>query len=275
MVQAAGPDGGLDALAERYRAADGALRRFDLSAARAGGERPYVALARAAAGEGADLVLKRAEPSPRQSIPLFASLDQHLLRKCPCPVWLLRDGGAAPRPPQRVVAAVDLPDPDLADADAVEESQGLNRTILTCAALLAQPAGRPVRVLHAWQDPDAGVVAQWSGAEVADSVARSANAALSRRRAALDALIDKAKAWLADAGAGTVELVPALIAGAPRRAVPEAVAELDADLLVMGTLARTGMAGVLIGNTAEDVLNAVDCSVCAVKPPGYVSPLLG
>jgi nucleotide-binding universal stress UspA family protein len=45
------------------------------------------------------------------------------------------------------------------------------------------------------------------------------------------------------------------------------------DLIVMGTVARTGLGGLLIGNTAESVLQRVDCSVLAVKPEGFVSPV--
>jgi len=41
----------------------------------------------------------------------------------------------------------------------------------------------------------------------------------------------------------------------------------------MGTVARTGMPGLLIGNTAEGVLNEIDYSVLAVKPPGFVTPV--
>jgi len=40
----------------------------------------------------------------------------------------------------------------------------------------------------------------------------------------------------------------------------------------MGTVCRTGIAGFLIGNTAENVLNDVDCSVLTVKPEGFASP---
>ncbi len=46
-----------------------------------------------------------------------------------------------------------------------------------------------------------------------------------------------------------------------------------ADLLVMGTVCRTGVPGFFIGNTAEDVLQQVDCSVLAVKPKGFVTPV--
>ena len=41
----------------------------------------------------------------------------------------------------------------------------------------------------------------------------------------------------------------------------------------MGTVARTGIPGLLIGNTAESVLSQVGCSVIAVKPDGFVSPV--
>ncbi|NJO21650.1 MAG: universal stress protein [Sphingomonadales bacterium] len=41
----------------------------------------------------------------------------------------------------------------------------------------------------------------------------------------------------------------------------------------MGTVTRTGIAGFLIGATAEDVLRQVDCSVLTVKPDGFVTPV--
>lgn len=43
--------------------------------------------------------------------------------------------------------------------------------------------------------------------------------------------------------------------------------------LVMGTVARTGIAGLFIGNTAETVLAQVKCSILTVKPEGFVSPV--
>jgi nucleotide-binding universal stress UspA family protein len=57
--------------------------------------------------------------------------------------------------------------------------------------------------------------------------------------------------------------------------IPALVRELEADLLVIGTVARTGVPGLIIGNTAEDVFNSVRVPLVAVKPPGYVSPLAG
>lgn len=48
---------------------------------------------------------------------------------------------------------------------------------------------------------------------------------------------------------------------------------IEADLVVMGTVARTGIPGFIMGNTAETVLNPIDCSVLAIKPPGFVTPV--
>lgn len=55
--------------------------------------------------------------------------------------------------------------------------------------------------------------------------------------------------------------------------IPELAKTLHADLVVMGTVARTGIAGWLIGNTAEAVLEQLQCSVLAVKPVGFISPV--
>ncbi|MFU8769020.1 MAG: universal stress protein [Desulfotignum sp.] len=45
------------------------------------------------------------------------------------------------------------------------------------------------------------------------------------------------------------------------------------DLVVMGTIARTGVSGLFIGNTAEAVFHQLQCSILAVKPPGFESPV--
>ena len=55
--------------------------------------------------------------------------------------------------------------------------------------------------------------------------------------------------------------------------IPEMVAKKGVDLIVMGTVCRTGLAGFFVGNTAEDILQQVDCSVLALKPEGFVSPV--
>jgi universal stress protein E len=61
--------------------------------------------------------------------------------------------------------------------------------------------------------------------------------------------------------------------GEPEDVIPEFVVAEGIDLVVMGTVARAGIAGMLIGNTAERVLRKLPCSVLTVKPDGFVSPV--
>ena len=61
--------------------------------------------------------------------------------------------------------------------------------------------------------------------------------------------------------------------GSPRNEVPALAERLEVDLVVMGTVARTGISGFFMGNTAETILNRLNCSVLAIKPAGFVTPV--
>ncbi len=45
------------------------------------------------------------------------------------------------------------------------------------------------------------------------------------------------------------------------------------DLLIMGTIGRSGILGVMIGNTAERLLPELSCSLLAIKPAEFVCPV--
>ncbi len=64
-----------------------------------------------------------------------------------------------------------------------------------------------------------------------------------------------------------------LIEGEPSDSIPELVATKSIDLLVMGTVCRTGIPGFIIGNTAEEVLSQINCSVLTLKPEGFITPV--
>lgn len=61
--------------------------------------------------------------------------------------------------------------------------------------------------------------------------------------------------------------------GSAKKMIPALAATLKADLVVMGTVARTGIAGFFIGNTAETILNQLSSSVLAIKPPEFMTPV--
>ena len=62
-----------------------------------------------------------------------------------------------------------------------------------------------------------------------------------------------------------------LVQGEPECAIATFIDRNGIDLVVMGTVARSGIRGLVMGNTAERVLQRLRGSVLAVKPPGFVS----
>lgn len=65
-----------------------------------------------------------------------------------------------------------------------------------------------------------------------------------------------------------------LIEGEPDVVLTEFTAGLERPLLVVGTMARSGIPGMLLGNTVERLITQVNCSLMAVKPVGFVSPVV-
>jgi len=228
--------------------------------------KPFVEIVRKVMRDGTGLVIKAAEPLSGVRRYLWASTDQHLVRKCPCPVWLMSP--TAQGSPRTVIAAVDV---DNWDADEPGTVLDLNRQVLKTAALLTDGAGATIYVLHAWQALGEGLIRAYSSNVTAPGASQSYHDKVEDlRRQALAALVrDFEKIGPAHAAAVT----PHLVEGDACSVIAGEAQALKADLIVMGTVARTGLSGVIIGNTVEDILNNVACSVAAVKPAGFVSPL--
>lgn len=62
------------------------------------------------------------------------------------------------------------------------------------------------------------------------------------------------------------KIITKLIKGEPTVVIPDYIEKNNIDMLVIGTISRSGLSGITIGNVAEDILQSVDCSVMAVKP---------
>jgi nucleotide-binding universal stress UspA family protein len=227
----------------------------------------FIEIIRHVLDTGADFVVKQAEPLSGIHRLLFASTDQHLMRKCPCPVWM-RSASASPHA-HRVIAAVDV---DLADAAEPDTLTSLNRRVIETACAVAAPTGAQVTVLHAWDAMGEGLVWAFSS-DIHSRVTadRYVNEILHDRHRAMRDLLDAVKADLS--GATHPALEPSLVRGAPETVIQEQSRALAADVVVMGTVARTGLSGVFIGNTAENIINTLECPVVAVKPDGFISPL--
>jgi universal stress protein E len=212
-----------------------------------------------------DLVIKAADKGGLITR-VFGSTDMHLLRKCPCPVWLHKHGHD--KPYHRILAAVDLD-----ETGGVEGEDAFNREIMDLAVSLAQREHSELYVGHAWypkgaeqlQTRPSGLTEE----EINDYIDETQ--ACAERR--LNTLLGKAETWVGRDVWHHVKPQPRLVKGLARRAIPDMAEALEVELIVMGTLGRAGIGGILIGNTAETILNRIDCSVMAIKPRGFVTPV--
>ncbi len=217
---------------------------------------PFIEVIRRVLDHAHDLVMVGEPVAERPDEPHLSSGVMHLLRKCPVPVWVMRSG----RPGTgRVLALVD-PDPDDPASD------GLNDLIMELAASLARRQGWELHLGHAWSLVGESTLRSSPYVELpgpmVDAMVRDTE---SLRLGQLD--------MLANRHVTKSERSVHMVAGTPGAVLPRLADDLDVDLIVMGTVGRTGLMGLVIGNTAETILRSVRCSVLAVKPEGFITPV--
>lgn len=204
-----------------------------------------------------DLVIKPTEGRGGIASMLFGSTDMHLLRKCPCPVWVIKP--SKKKKYARILAAVD-PDPN--------EKAGaeLNKLILDLATALAYRDKSELHIVHAWTMSHEATLrsgrAQLPKSDV-DRWVRDTRKAHKKWLAAL----------LGDYDLESLSVKAHLQKGEPGEVIPAVARKKRVELIVMGTVARTGIPGFFIGNAAEKTLAEVDCSVLAVKPKAFSTPI--
>jgi nucleotide-binding universal stress UspA family protein len=203
-----------------------------------------------------DLVMITAEGEGDPKEMLFGNTTMHLMRKCPCPVWVVKPG--QPKQINRILAAVDLVPDDMVRLD-------LNTKIMELSTSLARFGLCELLIVHAWRMYGESILTGRVGFSTEEVVRLLQETQDAHRHWLIELLqqhpLDDVKyeAYLLKGEAGV--LIPKL---AQAKAV---------DLIVMGTVSRKGVAGLLIGNTAEKVLRRVNCSMLTVKPEGFTSPV--
>jgi nucleotide-binding universal stress UspA family protein len=215
---------------------------------------PAVEIVQRVLREDVDLVVKSVEQPGARG---FKALDMQLLRQCPCALWLSRP--IARRGPEiRVAVAIDPDDVDAANRD-------LQQRLLRAGQALASDCDGLLRVVSCWDFPLENFMREHPLTRISpQEVDALVHETRREHRARLDALL---------AGLPGARLEAAHLRGTPDAAVPAYVEQHGVDILVMGTVARTGIPGWVIGNTAENLVGDLACSLLALKPSGFVSAI--
>ena len=226
--------------------------------------RTFLEVIRAVLGNAYDLVMKPAE-DPNWVERLFGSEDMNLLRKCPCPLWLMKSPEKSKY--NSIIAAVDF-DP----LNPLGSERGLNREILELASSLALSDFASLHLVHAWETFAEETLLPRAGTSL-EAVADYIEKEHALHRKGLSMLSEELRKWIGNDAYNYLSPNFHLPEGPAKKMIAPLAAELRADLVVMGTIARTGISGLIIGNTAEDILNQLSCSVLAIKPSGFETPV--
>ncbi len=184
-------------------------------------------------------------------------LAMRLIRKCPCPVWVIRKTHTGDF--RRILAAVDI-------GSGNEETDALNKKIVQLASSLAQREKGEAHYMHSWR-LEFEMMMQGPRLNVKPEELFEFKKTLRvQRETGLQRLLEQSDIHPL---AGNVHLIE----GDTRMVIPDLLERLQVDVLVMGTIGRSGIPGLLIGNMAEKILSKINCTVLTVKPDGFVSPV--
>jgi len=217
---------------------------------------PFLQIVRQVLRGKHDLVIMAAEGGGDLKRLFFGSTSMHLMRKCPCPVWILKPGQRAHY--ARILAAVDTNPDD----EGVDE---LNIKIMDLATSLAHMNDSEIHIVHAWQltGRDLDSIRSEITDEVRERLLRRNEMS---QREPVDRLLERYA--LHD-----LQHHVHVVRGVPDSVLPRMAQEKDIDLIVMGTIGRTGIAGLFMSDTAELILRQVECAVLTVKPEGFATPI--
>ncbi|MGC1388541.1 MAG: universal stress protein [Steroidobacteraceae bacterium] len=203
----------------------------------------------------ADLVVKDTHHHSAVRRTFMTNTDWNLIRACPLPLLLTKP--ARWRAPPVFAAAVD-------PGHANDAPASLDHRILDVTVTLARRLDARVHAIHAYFPSTIALAGPGGMPPLVDISAESLAAEQEQQHARIKHLTDE---YGIDAVNLHVEV------GAAAQYIPRVAAEFDADLVVMGAIARSGLRHVFIGSTAERVLEALPCDILVIKPIDFAKNL--
>lgn len=181
---------------------------------------------------------------------VLANTDWELIRSCPCPLWFVRSA-VLPKDPQLLVGV----DPRHTHDKPAYFDDSL---VSTAKGVTAQLGGR-LAIAHAYEFPalpdaffDVGQVPPSARKFVADTLQAVNRLGAKHGVGPKDRYVQE---------------------GDTSHVLSTLVAKRNVDLLLMGAVSRRSLQRPFIGNTAEKVIDHVDCDVFVIKPTGFKSPV--
>jgi universal stress protein E len=199
-----------------------------------------------------DLVVKATHPHSKLSAILFTPTDWNLLRKCPVPLLLVKHQEWPEK--GNILCAIDCK--SMQD----DEHQTLNQQILDEAKAMANIINAKTHMVTAYPSPPMNIMLElpeFDPINYEDGLKKYHKEALLKYAQKND----------------IAESEMHLVQGLPEDVISSVAKDIDAELVILGTVGRSGLSATLLGHTAEQVIDQLDCDLLAIKPMGYVSPI--
>lgn len=213
-------------------------------------KRPFEAIIEHCLKHQHDLVIKSTHEHPKLSSIIFTPTDWHLLRKCPASLLLVKEH-TWPKNGKIIVAV-----------NCVEDNvhhQSLNDKLIEHSKAMAQLLEGQLFLVNAYPSLPINLSLELPefDAENYSEIVKT------NHKNQLDNLAKKH-------GFNSEQVK--LIEGQAEYAIADYACKTDAELVVLGTIGRSGFSAAIIGNTAEHIIDQLECDLLAIKPEGYQSP---
>ncbi|MFT6344279.1 MAG: universal stress protein E [Paraglaciecola sp.] len=213
--------------------------------------RPYESIIYEVIDKGYDLIVKGTQQHDSLKSVIFTPTDWHIMRKAPVPVLLVKEhdwpcGG-------QILAAINV---GVDDDNHISLNEEITKQALHFAKLLSSN----VHLVNSFPGTPANIVIE---IPEFDPTTYDESAKLHHEQCmqvhSEKHHINKQHCHVA--------------IGLPEDVITQYAAQLDAELVVLGTIGRQGISAALLGNTAEHVIDKLNCDVLTIKPYGFVSPV--
>jgi universal stress protein E len=214
----------------------------------------HEAVVRQARRVRADLIVARRHAGRHVASWFLRYTDWELLRQSPVPLLLVKK--SQPWRSPGILAAVD-------PTHAFDKTAQLDRAILQLGEQIGSATSGALHALHAYVPATTGMSERRLAAN--DAARRIADEATQAARKRLDKTLRSA--GLGKLPAGRRHVIPLH----PINSIPGLARQLRCDIVVMGAISRSGLKGLVIGNTAERLLDGLATDVLVVKPAAFRS----
>ncbi len=214
--------------------------------------RPFEAILQEVKDNNFDVVLKSTHEHPTLQSVIFTPTDWHLIRKCWVPLLLVKEHQWPEN--GHILAAVNV-------GSEEEEHKSLNNKVTEEALNLSRLIKADTHFVNSYPGTPINIAI-----EIPEFDANEYNETMKQHH--FDVMKAHAEKYQIEDKFLHVQ------EGLPEDVIETVANEIDAELVILGTVGRTGLSAVLIGNTAEHVIDRLNCDLLALKPDGYCSPFL-